>query len=65
MNKQELTFPKLRIVINYEGTHFYTIDEDYRTRQHESLEQAQEYLCHKYNIVTSEINVETKVQFTY
>ena len=36
--------PKLRIVINYGGTHFYTIDTDYVTRQHESLEQAQEYL---------------------
>ena len=57
--------PKLRIVINYEGTHFYTIDTDYVTRQHESLEQAQEYLCWKYNIVTSQIKVETKVQFTY
>lgn len=57
--------PTLRIVINYEGTHFYTIDTDYRTRQHESLEQAQEYLWCKYNIVASQINVETKVQFTY
>lgn len=57
--------PKLRIVINYEGTHFYTIDEDYRTRQHESLEEAQEYMWRKYNIVVDKINVETEVQFAY
>lgn len=60
-----MTEPKLRIVINYGGTHFYTIDTDYVTRQHESLEQAQEYLWRKYDIVASQINVETKVQFTY
>lgn len=63
--KEKIKEPKLRIVINYEGTHFYTIDDDYRTRQHETLEKAQEYLCWKYNILTSQINVETKVQFTY
>ena len=57
--------PKLRIVINYEGTHFYTIDKDYRARRHESLEQAQEYLWRKYDIVASQIIVETKVQFSY
>lgn len=60
-----MTEPKLRIVINYEGTHFYTIDEDYKTRQHESLEEAQEYMWRKYNIAADKINVETKVQFTY
>ena len=31
--------PKLRIIINYEGTHFYTIDDDYKMRQHESLDK--------------------------
>lgn len=65
MTKEKMNEPKLRIVINYEGTRFYTINDDYSTRQHESLEQAQEYLCWKYNIVTSQIKVETKVQFTY
>ena len=53
--------PKLRIVINYEGAHFYTIDTDYRFTRHESLKQVQEYLCRKYDIVASQIIDEIKM----
>ena len=60
-----MTEPKLRIVINFEGTHFYTIDGDYTTRLHETLEEALQYMCWKNNIVASQVIVETKVQYTY
>lgn len=54
----------LRVVVNYEGTKFYTKDEKGYFKQHEALEDARMYLIYKYGADTV-IKVETFVRFSY
>ena len=54
----------LRVVVNYEGTKFYTKDEKGYFKQHETLEDARMYLIYKYGADTV-IKVETFVRFSY
>lgn len=53
----------LRIVINYQGTKFFTKNEDGTFTEHETLEEARDYLIYMHG-VDVDIKIETEVRFS-